>query len=122
MTYLFKKNISLTMLILICTIIFLFSHQNGETSSNISDNFPIRKLAHFLEYSVLGFFSFAYISNFIKKKYLSLFYPLIFVIFYATSDEIHQLFIPRRSGNIIDIGIDALGGFFGILIANYFRK
>ena len=37
-------------------------------------------------------------------------------IFYAVFDEIHQMFIPGRTGMIQDIGIDTLGAFFGILI------
>ena len=41
---------------------------------------------------------------------------LLIDIFYAVFDEIHQMFIPGRTGMIQDIGIDTLGAFFGILI------
>lgn len=37
-----------------------------------------------------------------------------FVILYASSDELHQLFIDQRSGNIKDVLIDTFGASLGI--------
>ena len=34
---------------------------------------------------------------------------------YAASDEFHQSFVPGRGPSIIDVGIDSLGVFTGIL-------
>ena len=31
------------------------------------------------------------------------------------TDEIHQLFVPGRDGNIIDVGIDTLGAMIGTI-------
>jgi VanZ family protein len=36
-------------------------------------------------------------------------------ILYAASDEFHQTFVPGRGPSLIDILIDALGAFFGLL-------
>ena len=41
---------------------------------------------------------------------------LLICVIYALSDEIHQLFIIGRSGNIIDVLIDSLGSIIGIFI------
>ena len=34
---------------------------------------------------------------------------------YAASDELHQLFVPGRSGRFTDVCIDSLGGMAGIV-------
>ena len=44
-----------------------------------------------------------------------MFAAFVFCFLYACSDEVHQLFVPGRSGNIIDVGIDSIGSYFGIL-------
>ncbi len=34
---------------------------------------------------------------------------------YAISDELHQSFVPGRTSSILDIGIDIIGLFFGLV-------
>ena len=56
-----------------------------------------------------------------KRWYIA----LVFCFFYAVSDEVHQLFIPRRSFQITDILIDTIGAsiaFIPIILKNKFRK
>ena len=110
-------------LIIICVTIFLFSSQPGYESEKISNTLIIRKLGHFSEYAALGFFSFAYFSNIFTKKInkenikLTLFISLLFSIFYALSDELHQTFIVGRDGNFKDVIIDSFGAIFGIIVS-----
>ena len=112
------------MLILVCAAIFLFSNQVGEESSKISNDLIIRKLGHFSEYMILGFFSFSYLSNlFVKssefKDYRkTAITSLVFSVVYASSDEFHQTFVAGRDGNIIDVLIDSSGALVGIMIAS----
>ena len=40
----------------------------------------------------------------------------LIVVAYACTDELHQLFISGRSASIIDVLIDATGGFIAIFI------
>ena len=40
----------------------------------------------------------------------------LFCIAYAGVDEIHQLYVPGRSGMVRDVYIDSLGVVFGVLI------
>ena len=49
-------------------------------------------------------------------------YALLVGIEYATVDEIHQLFISDRAGNIVDIGIDSIGLSIGICFAMIIYK
>ena len=76
----------------------------------------IRTLAHFLEYTLLGFlftlhFSFYKLTK-IKKASLAVAGCFI----YALSDEIHQIYVPGRSFQFSDLLVDTLGGLLGVLI------
>lgn len=77
-------------------------------------SFIIRKLAHFTEYLILGFLTINMLNkNDISKKYLL---SILICIIYATSDEIHQLFVPGRACQLIDILIDSIGSIIGIYL------
>ena len=78
--------------------------------------FLVRKAAHMTEYGVLAVCILFGISVFYrtshtlvyKTNYIYMIAWLMTVI-YAATDEYHQLFVPGRSGKIMDVGIDALG-------------
>ena len=58
----------------------------------------------------------SFISTYnIKLKYRFLISILVGLV-YASSDEIHQSFIPERNASIIDVGIDASGVLLGIIL------
>ena len=75
---------------------------------------PGREIAHVTIYLVLGVLVYLYIKELkIDNKFIV---SLLICVIYALSDEIHQLFIIGRSGNIIDVLIDSLGSIIGIFI------
>lgn len=77
-------------------------------------SFIIRKLAHFTEYLILGFLTINMLNkNDISKKYLL---SILICIIYATSDEIHQIFVPGRACQIRDILIDSIGSITGVYL------
>lgn len=77
---------------------------------------PVRKTAHFIEYLVLGFLiSGAYITR-NKRSKLHFFVSWCVAVFYAATDEIHQLFVPGRSGQISDVVLDSCGALVGVLL------
>ncbi len=88
----------------------------------------IRKCAHVTEYALLGasvvFACYPEISDFVHKKSerakspLFIIIPLLICALYSASDEIHQLFVPGRSGEVLDVFIDSCGSLVGILIMN----
>ena len=76
-------------------------------------NVIIRKWAHFGIYMSLGIASmgvFTYAFNFYKAFIITLYVGA----FFAFTDEVHQLFVDGRSGQISDLGIDVLGLVTGI--------
>ena len=124
--------------------IFNFSNQDGKASSGLSKKvarkivevFPytknlsektknkivektqpiIRKGAHLSIYTLVGIFIMSFISTYkIHLKYKFLISILVGLV-YASSDEIHQSFIPGRTASIIDVGIDTAGVFLGIIL------
>lgn len=87
----------------------IFKIENIEVLS-----FIIRKLAHFTEYLILGFLTINMLNkNDISKKYLI---SIIICIIYATSDEIHQIFVPGRACQIRDVLIDSIGSITGVYL------
>lgn len=100
-----------------------FEKQPEEVKKNIIEElqFITRKSAHFIGYMILGILASGLILQYenINKKY-----PLAFLIcvIYAISDEIHQLFVPGRAGQVRDVLIDSAGSFLGIIIVMAFVK
>lgn len=77
----------------------------------------VRKFAHFSIYTALGFFLSAGMFTFnIKKIYLRAVIGFAVGVLYAVSDEIHQSFIPGRSGELRDVLIDSSGVLLGVLL------
>ena len=58
----------------------------------------------------------ALLSTFEMKEKNRTIISLIIGIIYASSDEIHQSFVPERSPMITDVMIDTMGVMLGILI------
>lgn len=82
----------------------------------------VRKGAHVCIFASLGFCSLLTVSNFFRengKKLLlkHILFNALFCLFYAISDETHQLFVEGRSGNVRDVFIDFSGSVGGILVA-----
>ena len=85
-------------------MMFIFSSRSDLPSSgSLAEDFITKKLAHILEYFVLMFLSYRAVGE--KSIARAFLYSLI----YAFTDEIHQLFIPYRTGKLRDVGIDSLG-------------
>ena len=140
-----KKKLILWILIFVWMItIFMFSAQNGDVSSELSQGFLrtfilrftpdnisedivnmmeyiIRKCAHMTEYSVFGILVFYQIKLYrlFEKEWNRIVMAVICVMIYASTDEIHQLFVGGRSGRFTDVLIDTAGGFIGIMAAAF---
>lgn len=77
----------------------------------------IRKLAHFTEYTILGIWlsiDFRFWKN--DKTRGLIVFPWLIGSFYAVTDELHQLFVPGRSGEVFDVMIDAGGVLLGCVL------
>lgn len=140
-----KKIIKVIDIILVISwmgLVFWFSSQVGDTSKVQSGNTIrkiillfnknittenleiivealqpfVRKLAHFSLYTLGGILIYNLLNKYslISKKKVA--YTIAIGMLYATSDEIHQLFVPYRSGQITDVLIDTSGIITGIII------
>lgn len=109
--------------VLLCmVIIFYYSHQTAELSSETSrglikmifekfgiefSSHFIRKAAHAIEFGGLCLaFNIAYFVLFFK---FSPFVSLVSTVFYASTDELHQYFIQGRACQVRDIFVDFCG-------------
>jgi VanZ family protein len=77
----------------------------------------VRKLAHFSVYALLGFNVFLSLHFLLKKLFGKTILAVLVCAAYAAFDELHQTFVPGRSGNAFDIAIDTAGATCGILAA-----
>ncbi|MBN2803578.1 MAG: VanZ family protein [Deltaproteobacteria bacterium] len=110
-------------------LIFLFLYLSGVFAlSNMSNpanfvNIKIwDKLAHFLEYTPIGFLLFGFINSFIKQKRFLFVSVFISLILLGLFDEFHQSFIPRRDSSLWDVMADTLGGLTGMIAGYLFKK
>ena len=147
-----KKTIYTILIITWMSLIFMFSNQPATESSKLSDGFisttigniyklfnndvseeklieikkkyttPVRKTAHFTIYLILGLL----VTNLLKEYNIEtnklIIISITICLLYATSDEIHQLFIQGRSGEIRDVFIDTIGSTIGVLIVSKISK
>ena len=129
-----SKTVGIVFLILAIawsTVIWSFSLKSAESSSVDSnavklavesiietlfvekvdvDTKLIRKLAHFCEFAVLGFLSFMTFYFFERRKRLELiYYPSLWGLGVAVTDEFMQLFFDGRSAQLSDVLLDLSG-------------
>ena len=138
-----KKIIFIILIIINCSVIFYFSNQVADDStqtsstviellkkiipslSNYEDilSIVVRKLAHFSIYTLLGIFTINWMNTYKGRSfYQKGLVSLLFCVFYAITDEIHQYFIAGRSCEFRDVCIDTLGALTGILIVVIITK
>lgn len=126
-----KNKLNIVLVIIWMFLIFIMSSYNANVSSeqsgvivkfianilNINNlellSLIIRKLAHYMEYFILGILVINMLKDYHLKYYLI---SIIICIIYGVGDEIHQLFVPGRSCQFLDILIDTLGSITGIYI------
>ncbi len=124
------RIVLIILIILWAVLVFGMSNQQGNESSGLSRKITalffkteeqialvepyVRKIAHFSEYAIGGilFISLFLTYDWTNKKRVTI--SILLGIWYAILDEIHQLFVPERSGNVIDVLIDSLGICFGV--------
>ena len=82
----------------------------------------VRKVAHGIVYFILGILVMVAFIKSEAKGFKAVFLSLMLCILYACSDELHQLFISGRSGQLKDVLIDSIGASIGIVICQLIRK
>ena len=126
-------------------VIFLMSSEVAGTSSARSDEivrtiqsigvnaptnlltFLVRKAAHISAYFVLGILLFNLLKGYglgVKKM---VFISIAIAMLYACTDEVHQVFVSGRSGEVRDVLIDTAGAAVGVvvyaaLLSRFYKK
>ena len=96
----------------------LFKSNKSNTSIKAKYSTLVRKTAHFVEYMILGII--VSIILLILKIDEPVF-PIFICFLYATTDEIHQLFVKGRTCRLLDVVIDTLGASLGTVIVYFFK-
>lgn len=132
-------------------MMFLFSNQNATKSNHTSDKVTIslihlvdkfrgkttgkaqekkiiknvrllvRKTAHMSEYFVLAVLTFCLVSNYVSSNKKVFLITFICCVLFSIGDEIHQLFIPGRTGRIFDVGVDSCGILLGCILLTFIK-
>lgn len=79
-------------------------------------NHIIRKTAHFSAYFLLGILSHNAMGRSGVRGWRRAVASILVCVVYAVSDELHQLFIPGRSGQATDVIIDSSGAALSIML------
>lgn len=136
------KIISIVLVVLWCILVFYLSAEVADDSSetsasvikyilkiifgnideitlaSITNNVQgiVRKIAHFVLYTLGGMLIYNMVQYFLFSKKQIVILSWLLGICYAFTDEVHQLFVAGRSGELRDVCIDSLGVIFGICI------
>lgn len=136
-----RKVIKIILVLLWMVMIFLLSNEEAVKSSKKSDGliirsvelftgkslsvqekekvlkylvFPVRKCAHLSLYLILGILVISLLREYMVINTKLVLLSLLICFLYACSDEVHQLFVPGRSGEVRDVLIDTLGACLGV--------
>lgn len=140
-----RKTISIILLLLWMTVIFMFSSSGSVKSNDTSGkvissaisvkdkvtnnetkpetkkkivkklNYSVRKSAHVFEYFVLGVLALNVFDAFNVKR--KVLFAIILCVLYAASDEFHQLF-TGRTASVTDVLLDSAASIVGIYLLN----
>lgn len=83
-----------------------------------NSQFIVRKSAHIILFCLLSILCFVVIYELKRNVKISTLASFSITFIYACMDEIHQLFIPGRSGKINDVLIDSIGVIMGLIFIN----
>lgn len=147
-----KKYFLVIATLLWVAVIFAFSLQPGDVSSDVSMglgrwmvenilpggteylekltpekleswHFLLRKAAHFTEYFVLGvMMTFTQLQYKRKRKWMNYLLAAILCILVASTDETIQLFVSGRCGRLSDVLLDSCGSLTGVVLIGISRK
>ena len=135
-----KKILTIILILIWMCIVFKFSSQPSTESSQLSGGITkailnffnvlegktieqqsqietiVRKLAHYSIYTIGGILIILHVNLYKISANKKVIVSQLIGTLYAATDEIHQLFVPGRSGEIRDVCLDSLGVITGIVI------
>lgn len=128
-----QKFYSMAMLLIWTALIFILSSESADISSQRSGllvgilepitsgapegilTFLIRKSAHIFLYFVLGVLIYNVVRQYTLQARKAIVVSIAIACTYAISDEVHQTFVPGRSGEARDVLIDTTAASAGVI-------
>jgi VanZ family protein len=99
----------------IMVVIFALSSQSGlRISDDPGVDRPARTLAHLLSYGALGAALLFATSGGSRPSLRTVLLAFALAVAYGLSDEVHQAFVPDRTGQFRDLVVDAIGAALGV--------
>lgn len=77
----------------------------------------VRKMAHFAEFSVLGFWFMLCLRVYTRHFVRHVSWPLLCGLLVAVTDETIQLYVPGRTSSTLDVLLDFSGVLCGLFVA-----
>lgn len=126
--------ISYILLLSWMAVIFLLSNEGHDISSGRSDTFVyalqsagitwqvdlltflVRKSAHITAYFILGVLAYNVIRLYRLSTQWRIVISIGIAMLYACTDEVHQMFVSGRSGEVRDVLIDTAGAAVGVVV------
>ena len=78
--------------------------------------FLVRKAAHISAYFILGILIFNLLKEYNLGAKKMIFISIAIAMLYACTDELHQVFVSGRSGEVRDVLIDTAGAAVGVAV------
>jgi VanZ family protein len=133
--------INIILLLIWLSVIFVLSSEPSAVSSSRSGaivdtiktinpsvidteniTFLVRKAAHITAYFILGIIMFRVVRMYSRLPIKAIILSILFVALYAISDELHQLLVNGRSGEVRDVLIDTCAGALGVFVTYLFIR
>ncbi len=105
-------------------IVEIYEEKNSVTNDTALENVDrlFRKVAHVIEFFILAILVCNLASEYNSSLSKTIFISFVVCFIYSISDEVHQLLIPGRSGEIRDIIKDNIGVSLGLLLFYIFKR
>ena len=110
---------------LIFWLVLIYGLSDQSQLADIEDEITERvvyKLAHVLAYAVLAWLWWRVLAPQRQATWLVLPMAWVLSILYGISDEIHQLYVPGRSGRVADVLFNAAGALLTVLLLRRFER
>lgn len=99
-------------------LIFYSSSQSTLPIDGHPQSGDLHRIAHVVAYSVLAVLVRFAVAGSRSPARLA----FAICVLYAVSDEIHQTFVPGRTGNLRDVGVDALSSAAALLALAWWQR
>lgn len=106
---------------IIKSVVRVFDFDDSLSEEKLTDiveklTFIVRKGAHFSAYAIICILWALLLKEYNIGGKRNFVLSVLICFIYACSDEIHQIFVPGRSGEVRDVIIDTCGAITGFLI------